>query len=162
MKKREPGTAKWTVEGRVEAPVQTVADALLDVRAGRADETNALVLAREHQEEGGNLVLTGGPDRFTGHFGTSGDDYLVLFVDRAQRSVHVQTWFGGTYSVEPDGETASRVVLRVHNVVPNSGRLGQKVVRFRIESRLEGRLDTVLTALAARIGCTVQPAATAA
>ncbi|MER6358515.1 hypothetical protein ABT186_43740 [Streptomyces sp. NPDC001634] len=153
--------AKWRVEGIVDAPVEQVAEALLTVRPGAAGvEGNALVLAGDHTGEAGAVTLEGGPEKFTGRFGTSGEDYLELTVDRAACSVAVQTWFGGTYTVEPDGD-ASRVVLQVHNVVPGAGRLGRKVAEIGIESRLEKVLTSVLAALSAHLGVPAPAPATA-
>ncbi|GGY11250.1 hypothetical protein [Streptomyces anandii] len=153
--------AKWRVEGVVEAPAEQVTEALLAVRPGPAGvDGNALVLAGDHTREAGAVTLEGGPDKFTGRFGGSGEDYLELTVDRGTRSVGVQTWFGGTYTVEPEG-AASRVVLRVHNVVPNSGLLGRKLAELGIESRLEKVLTSVLTALAAHVGAPAPAPATA-
>ncbi|MGW0630228.1 hypothetical protein [Streptomyces sp. NPDC002758] len=144
--------ARWRVEGVVEAPVEQVAEALLSVREGEAGvDGNALVLAGDHTREDGAVTLEVGPDKFVGRFGTSGADYLELTVDRRAGAVAVQTWFGGTYTVEPAGG-ASRVVLSVHNVVPGSGRIGRKVAEIGIESRLERVLTSVLTALSAHLG----------
>ncbi|WP_371671445.1 hypothetical protein OG985_29780 [Streptomyces sp. NBC_00289] len=152
--------AKWRVEGVVEAPVEQVTEALLNVREGAAGvDGNALVLAGDHTRESGAVTLEGGPDKFTGRFGTSGEDYLELTVDRAAGVVGVQTWFGGTYTVEP-ADGASRVVLRVHNVVPGAGRLGRKVAEIGIESRLERLLLSVLTALSTRLGAPAPTGAT--
>ncbi|MEU3341753.1 hypothetical protein ACWCQ1_45465 [Streptomyces sp. NPDC002144] len=144
--------AKWRVEGIVEAPVEHVAEALLTVREGEAGvDGNALVLAGDHTRESGAVTLEGGPDKFVGRFGDSGADYLELTVDRAAGAVTVQTWFGGTYTVEP-ADGASRVVLSVHNLVPGSGRLGRKVAEIGVESRLERVLTGVLGALSDHLG----------
>lgn len=145
--------AKWIVTGTVDAPAEQVAQVLLDVREGDAGvEGNALVLAGDHAKESGGLTLEGGPAKFTGRFGDSGEDYLEVTVDREAHSVRVQTWYGGTYAVEPAGE-GSRLVLRVHNLVPNSSRFGQKVAQIGVEARLERRLQAVLTAIGERLGC---------
>ncbi|MGW6707978.1 SRPBCC family protein [Streptomyces sp. NPDC054956] len=145
--------AKWIVTGTVDAPVEQVAQLLLDVRTGDAGvDGNALVLAGDHAQEGGGLTLEGGPAQFTGRFGDSGEDYLEVTVDRETRSVRVQTWYGGTYAVEPLG-AGTRVVLSVHNLVPNSGRIGQKIAGIGVESRLERRLQTVLAAVGQHLGC---------
>ncbi|MGW0135956.1 hypothetical protein [Streptomyces sp. NPDC003299] len=145
--------ARWRVEGVVEAPAERVAEALLDIRAGQAGaDGNALVLTTgDHGREGDAVTVEGGPDKFVARWGGSGEDYLELSVDRAARTVTVQTWFGGTYAVEPAGG-ASRVVLAVHNLVPNSGRLGRKVAELGVESRLERVLTAVLAAVAERVG----------
>ncbi|MGW6691304.1 SRPBCC family protein [Streptomyces sp. NPDC054961] len=145
--------AKWIVTGTVDAPAEQVAQVLLDVREGDAGvEGNALVLAGDHAKETGGLTLEGGPAKFTGRFGDSGEDYLEVDVDREAHSVRVQTWYGGTYTVEPaDGGT--QLVLRVHNLVPNSSRFGQKVAQIGVEARLERRLQAVLTAIGERLGC---------
>ncbi|MFD9307558.1 hypothetical protein ACFWCB_33600 [Streptomyces sp. NPDC060048] len=148
-----PEQAKWIVTGTVDAPVEQVAQLLLDVRTGDAGvDGNALVLAGDHAQESGALTLEGGPAQFTGRFGDSGEDYLEVTVDRGARSVRVQTWYGGTYAVEPDGQ-GSRVVLSVHNLVPGSGRIGQMVAGIGVESRLERRLQAVLAAVGQRLGC---------
>lgn len=143
--------ARWRVEGVVEAPLEQVAEALLDIRPGQAGvDGNALVLSGDHERESGAMTIEGGPEKFVARWGGSGEDYLELSVDRAARTVAVQTWFGGTYTVEPAG-AGTRVVLTVHNVVPNSGRLGRKVATLGMASRLERVLTPTLTALATRL-----------
>src|SRR4051794_41973185 len=118
--------ARWRVEGVVEAPVEQVTEALLDVREGAAGvDGNALVLAGDHIRESGAVTLEGGPDKFTGRFGTSGEDYLELTVDRAAGADGVQTWFGGTYTVEPAGGSPPGG-LRVPNPVPGARRPGRQ------------------------------------
>ncbi|MZD07200.1 hypothetical protein GTW43_19220 [Streptomyces sp. SID5785] len=151
---------KWRVEGVVGAPVEQVTEALLAVRPGPAGvEGNALVLAGDHTREAGAVTLEGGPEKFTGRFGTSGEDYLELTVDRAGATVGIQTWFGGTYTVEP-ADGAGRIVLTVHNVVPGAGRIGRKVAEIGIGGRLEKVLTSVLEAVSAQVGApTPAPAA---
>lgn len=150
--------AMWTLAGVVEAPVEQVLGVLFNVRPGRVDGDNGLVLSTEGPAEYGAIVLEGGPHRFTATAGQPAVTSVNVEVDREGRRLVVQGhfWYRGVYTLEPH-ERGSRILYRVYNVAPGVPQWLVRLWQFQFPRRMRNRFQRLLHAVGGRLACAAYP-----
>jgi hypothetical protein len=106
------GGHDWTYRCHIDAPIESVAEAMLRVRPGRVGPDNAPMINNAFWRR---LVLTGGPDRFVGEFGPEAT--VLVDLDRIALTLAMQGRMGWRIvtQLEPSGH-GTDVVRRVEHV----------------------------------------------
>ncbi|MFF5209831.1 hypothetical protein [Streptosporangium sp. NPDC000396] len=136
----------YEVTGVIEAPVDQVAELLLTVRPGPIGPRNLWLLDGSHQ-----AVLSGGPERFTAHFGAH-----TMTVERGGDFVAMQGgwWYRGEYFVTPHPQ-GTRLVHRVLNVAQRGRWSVPLANRFFIGfgAKLRKNIHDLLGRIGDQLGC---------
>lgn len=134
----------WEVAGAVAAPVAAVAGLLFAVEDGRVGDDNLLVLAGSSAAKRGAMTVH---TVRSGGYRTEGP--IDIEVDGA---LAVRSWYGGVHEVMPS-PNGTRVVHRVHQVLPDHPGFAAGVAEIGVRTRLARDLRRVLTVIADRLGC---------
>lgn len=139
----------WEVDGIVAAPVDAVAGLLFAVADGRVGDDNLLVLAGARAAAlGAMTVRATAAGRYRAEFAGTLDPVEVE-VDGA---VAVRSWYGGIHEALPSAN-GTRVVHRVHQVLPGHPGFRTGISEIGMRGRLSRDLRRVLTVIADRLGC---------
>jgi hypothetical protein len=133
----------WEVDGIVAAPVAAVAGLLFAVEDGRVGDDNLLVLAGSSAARRGAMTVR------TTRGGYRADGPIDIEVAGA---IAVRSWYGGVHEVMP-APTGTRVVHRVHQVLPDHPGFAAGVAEIGVRTRLARDLRRVLTVIADRLDC---------
>lgn len=149
---------RWKVTGVVEAPVERVAELLLDVRPGPASGANTLVLSTASVAAMGRIVLHGGPRLFTAVIGQPPATSIDVEVDQDRRSIAVQghRCYRGVHTVE-SRERGSLLVHRVDNIAAPTTRWIVPLMQRRQLHTMRQDLERLLAAIGERLGCATYP-----
>jgi hypothetical protein len=142
----------WEVDGTVAAPVDAVAALLFAVQDGRVGDDNLLVLAGSWAARRGAMtVFAVGAGGYRADFaGAHGPVHIEL--DRGLRAMAVRSWYGGVHVALPSG-SGTRVVHRVHQVLPDHPGFRAGVAEIGMHTRMARDLRRVLRVIADRLAC---------
>jgi hypothetical protein len=137
--------AQWSVSGIVEAPVDKVWEALVDVTPGLPPTVKDAIA---HQDE---------TRPFTTTVGKPGESRIKIEVEKQQHSIAIEGewWYRGVYSVETH-QKGSLLVYSVYNIAPGSTRWMAQLVQGPQHARtMNQQLEDLLKTIGSKLHCAV-------